>query len=62
MSQRKTPRDLSGVEEPTQFELMRDVADHEVLYIFTNDDDAAEFRTWMDLQGWELFANWDGGR
>lgn len=51
-------RDLTGVVEPTVFELTRAIADHEVFIIFTSDDDASDFRSWLDEEGWKLFQVW----
>lgn len=52
-------RDLSGVEEPTTYELTRTVPDHEVLIVFVNDDDALDFRDWLADEGWRRFADWE---
>ncbi len=51
-------RDLSGIDEPTTFEMAREIADHEVFIVFVNDDDALEFRNWLAAEGWYSFANW----
>jgi hypothetical protein len=41
---------------PGQYELIRDVPDHEVLLVFVSDDDAEQFRDWLTDEGWLAFA------
>jgi hypothetical protein len=36
----------------------QEVAEHEVLLSFFNDDDATNFRIWWELQGSYKFAQW----
>ena len=41
---------------PGQYELVRDVPDHEILLVFRDDDDATSFREWLEGEGWNAFA------
>ena len=43
---------------PTTYEMTREVPDHEVLLVFNGDDDATDFRDWLDYAGWENFAQY----
>jgi hypothetical protein len=40
---------------PGQYEMTRDVPDHEVLLVFISDDDAQQFRDWLQDGGWLAF-------
>jgi hypothetical protein len=41
---------------PQQYELVRDVPDHEVLLVFQSDDHAQMFRDWLEGDGWATFG------
>ena len=43
---------------PATYELTRSVPDHEVLLVFVNDDDAADFQDWLHDGGWKEFERW----
>jgi len=37
---------------------VQEVADHEVLLSFNNDDDGLDFRDWLEEAGFEQFKAW----
>lgn len=43
---------------PGTFEMTREVPDHEILLVFNGDDDASQFRDWLQAGGWESFLRW----
>ena len=43
---------------PRQYELIRDVPDHELLLTFRDDDHCQIFREWLETDGWESFISW----
>lgn len=49
-------------EMPRQYKLTRGIPDHEVLLVFEDDDDAEQFRDWLQVSGWAAFGQYvDGG-
>jgi len=46
---------------PQHRQLTQSVPDHEVLLVFTSDEDAARFRDWLQDSGWPSFGSWVDG-
>lgn len=42
---------------PATYEMTRSVPDHEILLVFNGDEDALNFREWLEEHGWKLFQS-----